>query len=253
MIARAWLAVLVALVVGGCASGVPADPNDPQDVGLLPGDRIRANLQSTWRMLEARAARRELTPDQQQKLIVRRAKELLEGVDPQRVPREWAWAYADVYRTAQQWAHAEALLRAAVQSATTEDRRVNDALRLAEALARNGKIDEALPMARSTFSARAEDKAPILPAILLELVPAARGKGRDADLAKLLEDAIAQHRLAIVDPETVEGASFLIARPHHIRRAWVMVVTLYRAGGDIQRAQDAIRRAMASEATSIRV
>lgn len=76
-----------------------------------------------------------------------------------------------------------------------------------------------------------EDKAPILPAVLLEIVPAGRGKGSDKALADLLVAAMDQHFQTRVDPATEPGKAFLVARKYHIRNSIELASRLYRTAG----------------------
>ena len=54
-----------------------------------------------------------------------------------------------------------------------------------------------------------------------------------------LEKAIEQHEAVVVDPALEAGKAFLIARPHHVRKAWEEAARLYQAAG---KAEDARRR-----------
>jgi hypothetical protein len=90
-----------------------------------------------------------------------------------------------------------------------------------------GQLPDAFKTARQAFNAAPEASAPILPAVLLEMVPAARGKGHDEELAELLEEAIGKHMATVVDPGTVAGVAFLAARPHHVRNAWRTIIEIY--------------------------
>jgi hypothetical protein len=68
-----------------------------------------------------------------------------------------------------------------------------------------------------------ENRAPIMPALALEVVPAARHKGCDRELAQLLEDAIPVYDATVVDGSTQAGKNFLYAKPFHIERArWLI-------------------------------
>jgi hypothetical protein len=64
-----------------------------------------------------------------------------------------------------------------------------------------------------------DQSAPILPATLYEIVPAAEGKGHDKELAELLELAIRCHERTVVDIKTDDGRIFMAARRYHINKA----------------------------------
>lgn len=232
---------LLAILLGGCQTGTPPDPNDPNEVGSAQPEVLRRNLKYASDALLERQMKGEITDVQFHEMLTQYAKDLLgklklESIDPKK-----AWEYADVYRTAQDWRTTEALLRIAVKAAKDEDRRVVDRLRLAQALAHLDRVKEAIAMARTTFDGPSEGKAPILIAVLFDVVPPARGKGFDLQLAKLLEDAIQQTQETKVNPDSEGGRLFLQARPHHVRNAWGMVVELYVTAG---------RRDLADKATA---
>jgi len=84
---------------------------------------------------------------------------------------------------------------------------------------------------------------PILPAVLLAIVPAGEGKGHDAELADLLEQAAAQHEQVVVDANTIPGRIFLLARPKHIRNAFLKAAELYEKAGNSAKATEARQRA----------
>jgi hypothetical protein len=89
-----------------------------------------------------------------------------------------------------------------------------------------------------------EDKIlPILMSVLYEIVPEAQGKGRDTDLARLLEDAIPQHKATVVDAGSEAGRAFLLARPLHVHKAWIKIAQLYQAAGK----EDLARKAIMSD------
>jgi tetratricopeptide (TPR) repeat protein len=229
----------------GCKLSPPPDPNDPRDVGLVQAEVLMRNLQWASRAVNERVSRGEISDEEGKKILAEEAGKLLDAVSIKRVRAKDAWRYAEVFRTAQRWERAEELFETASKHATdtkNEDRRVNDTLRLAEAQAQLGKTVEALATARSVFNAKPENKAPILLAVLYEIVPAAKGKGKDLELARLLEDAIAQHEQVIVDPESDGGKAFFIAKGHHIEKAYSDAVDLYEAAHEPDLAEAARKR-----------
>lgn len=226
----------------GCQTSTYPNPNAAMRIRKDP-ERMKRNLMDSRERLNERIAQGEVTPEDRDRLLREEAQDYAELIPLDEIAPEDAWHYGDVYRDAGDWESAYRLYDVARQVAVTEDRRVNDNLRFARAAAHLGNLDEALEAAGSTFSAPPEEKAPILPGILLEVVPAARDKGRNVELAELLEGAIEQHRLTSVDPSSDAGQAFLIARPHHMRRAWSTVVALYDRAGESQRARAAVRKA----------
>ncbi|MFQ3677551.1 MAG: hypothetical protein SNJ74_06390 [Fimbriimonadaceae bacterium] len=249
-----WIAALAgAVALAGCAFEPPPDPNDPAQVGVLQPEVLMRNLRWAAEFYTERKLRGEIDDAQLRQLLSDYANQLVATVDLDQINPVSAWKYGDVFRTAERWDLAEEALVMAVDFAKrsrNEDRRVNDSLRLAQVLAHQGRVDEAIQMARSTFDTPPDQKAPILYAVLYEIVPAAERKGRDAELAKLLEDAIDQHSQVVVDPNSDSGRAFLGARRHHLSLAWQRVVRLYRQAGrasEAERAQDRAFRMMSEQ------
>jgi hypothetical protein len=234
---------VAALLCAGCHWGVPPDPNDPRTAGLLKPDVLRQDLAGASDALMERVQKGEIDDAKYKELMAKAANSLLDQVDIGQIPPAQAWQYGDVYITARRWKDARRALEIAVKAAKDDDRRVNDNLRLARVLAELGEVPAAVKTARSTFNVTDTGAAPILPATLLEIVPAGAGKGDDAELAALLEDAIACEQRTIVDAKTIPGQSFLVARPHHVRNAWRKVVELYRSAGKTNEAEAAQARA----------
>ncbi len=237
-------AVLIAfagILSGGClmTAEIP-DPNSNLLIGMRP-EIMQRNLASAWSGLERRRQRGEIDEAGRDGLYQAKVEELTQLI-PKEIEDDKAWIYGDVYRDAKKWPQAMALYEQAVKAAKTEDRRVNDHLRLARAQAALGRVKEAAATARETFSAPAPEKAPILPAILYEVVPAGRGKGADAALAQVLADAISQHMEVQIDPATEAGQAFLSARTFHIQKAWTAVVSLYEAAGQRAEARKAMEK-----------
>jgi len=229
----------------GCQTGTLDDPNEVKTAGVLAPEVIRRQLKGTSDMLMARVAKGEITDAQFKELIAKRANELLADLPLDKIDPEKAWEYGDVLRTAQRWPQAKMALEIAVaqaQKGESEDRLINDTLRLAHAQAMLGEIPEAIATADKTMTASVGGSSPILPAVLLEIVPAARGKGHDSALAGLLERAIDKHVATVVDPQTEPGQAFLMARPHHVRNAWRTIVDLYAKSGKDEEAREAIQR-----------
>jgi hypothetical protein len=202
-------------------------------------------LRSLSNRLEADKLSGRLTDEEAQGIIEREAKGLAAKIEIEHVGPTDAWQYGEVLIAAKDWGRAERVLKIAVDHARkigSDDRTVNDTLRLARAQAQLGKVKEAITTARTCFKVPDAGAAPILPATLLEIVPAAEGKGEDVELARLLEDAIAAHLRTKVDPESTAGKMFLLAKWHHIDKAWIKVIHLYQSGGRDDLAREAVSR-----------
>ena len=222
-----WTLALLALV--GC--GQFPNPNDV--AAALPEDRaeIAANImQSVATSLDYKVGHRQISDAQRNELLKEEAENLLKLIDPERVPAADAYRYADLLRMTDRWPEALKSLQTAVKVASTQDRKVNDTLRLAQAQAKTDDVAKALETARSVFGVDPEDRAPILPSVLYELVPAAQGKGKDVELAALLADAIKCHESTRVDEKSDAGRIFLIAARTHIRKAQAKIAELSANG-----------------------
>lgn len=233
-------ALVFAALVAGCKSGTLPDPNEPPANQQVSGDVLLRNVGEVMQVLDQRIQRGEITPAEREQVLHREVKKLLAKVDLKKVPDKQAWQFGDAYRVAGDWETARGLYQKAVDKATTADRKINDTLRLARVEAHFGKVDSAIKLSRSTFTAQPRDKAPILLAILYEVVPEAEGKGKDKELAQLLEDAIAQHKATIVNPANDAGRAFLLARAAHVHNAWIRVARLYQGVGMEKEAREAI-------------
>ncbi len=227
-------------VIAGCKVGPIPDPNDPDMAGANRIEVLQRNLGWAYSALQERVNKGEISVADQHRLIRLKADKLLENVDPRRLRPQDAWRFGDVFRTAQRWEDARKAYEVAVSTAQSEDRRVNDNLRLAQCLAKLGRIDEAISRARSAFKTPPAERAPILPAVLYEVVPAAQGKGNDGKLARLLEEAMREHQTTQIDVNSQAGRAFLTAFPHHLLLGWKKVLELYRSAG--QRGQEAAAR-----------
>lgn len=231
---------LIALVaLGGCENGTLPDPNDPKDVGLMRPDEVQRNLKATSDFINDRRLNGEITDQQGKALIAKRANELLKDIDLSVIAPGDAWQYGEVFITAKKWKEAEQVLRLAIKKPVNEDRRVNDTLRLARVLSELGKCDESIALARSTFNAKVIDAAPILTAVLLEIVPAGVGKGHDVAYGQLLMDSIPQEERVYVDPTLETGKMFLLAKPFHIEHAYRVGIELFRKANREDLAADA--------------
>jgi len=242
VIAR-WLSLCVAAwLAAGCQEPTLPDPNDPSVVGESSPAVLKRDLLDDYVFFQDRVRRGQISPERAEQLLQDDADDMIAHIDLKRIPVIVAWQYGDVFRTGGRWDLAKAAYAVAVKHAKTEDRRVNDTLRLAVAMAHLGEVRDAIQTAKTVMNASPKESAPILPAVLLELVPAAEGKGSDVELAGLLESAIKKHLATVVDPYTDAGAEFMMARGYHVSHAWDKVVELYRAAGRNDLAQAALKR-----------
>lgn len=234
---------MAALLIGGCHPAHIKNPNDPNDAE--PGELAEVfhrNIATAADNLNARVVMGDLTDSRRRELLADYAAKLLETVNTSKVGPEEAWIYADLCITARQYRLAEPLLIEAVKYATAaknDDRRVNDSLRLARVLALNSKVKEGLDLAQKVIDSHPSDPGPVLPSVLLEITPAAEGKGNDLELANLLKEAIRLHLTMQVDPASEAGQAFLYARPFHIRNAWKKIIDLYLANSQNELAKTA--------------
>lgn len=231
---RGFLVGLLAFGMTGCKTGHIKDPNDPADVGRVDPSTLRGNLQTINESLALRLARREITKNQYRELTVKAAVELMTDIETTTIREKDAWQYGEILKNARRWKQAETTLRMAVEFAIktkNDDRRVNDSLRLATVLGELKRPKEAIKMARSVFDAPPNQLAPILLGVYLEIVPATRNQGQDAELAQLIAEAIDCHRRVVVDKNTDAGHTFEIARNFHIARAYGVMQGLYRGVG----------------------
>lgn len=228
---RALAISLIAMTIAGCQSTSPADPNDPSRQGPDQAQVLRNNLRWASDAANQREARGEITQNEGDQLVRDEAQRLAKKITSSDLQGVDAWKFGEVLLAAHDWPRAEKALSYAVAHPTTVDRSVNDTLRLAQVEAQLGNVLKAIALAKSTFNVDANDKAPILPAVLLAIVPAAVGKGYDAQLADLLVQSAAQHEQVIIDPNTMAGKMFLLAKPRHIRHALDLAAGLYDKTG----------------------
>jgi hypothetical protein len=238
----ALLGLLAVSGLAGCRFGQIPNPNEKKLSNTFDGEELQKNVRAADDTLTERLLRGEIDLATKKSLFHDYIREQVGKIDLKDIPTDQVWRYADVYRQLEDWKTTDTLYTRAVDAAKDEDRRVNDTLRLGEVKARLDDVPKGIEIVRSTFAAKPGGKAPILLAVLYEFAPAALGKGHDLEVAKLLESAIEQHLLTHVDPGTEPGQRFLEARPHHISRAWEIIVRVYRETGDEQMFRDAIER-----------
>jgi tetratricopeptide (TPR) repeat protein len=240
---------LFSLFLTGCHFSTFPDPNDPNRAGALQPEVLRRQVKGASDALFDRVKSGEISDAQYKDLLAKYADDLVKSVHIENVDPARAWEYGEVFRTGRMWKQAEAIYQIAVKAAKDEDRRVNDTLWLAEALANLGRVDEAVVEARKTFDTPPNSKAPILYGVLYNIAPAGGGKGKDAELARLLEDAIRRSDLTRVDESTEAGAAFRQALPHHQRNARRLAAKLYLAAGHEADAE----RVLGGKAPTIRI
>ena len=176
--------------------------------------------------LDVKVQKGQITDDQRMEKIREYSEELLKNVDQAQVPPNDLWQYAEILRISRRWPEAEEALLKAIKIPADEDRRIQDTLRLAQAEAHNGKYAQSIETAKKTFSAKDEDTAPILMAVLYEIAPVLKGHGVNTQLAELLSGAITCHSRTKVDLKTDEGRTFYSVRGYHIRKAEILIEQL---------------------------
>lgn len=233
--------LFVALSVGGCRFGQIPNPaakrppaNDPKALQERVG-RVRESL-------EARVRQGTMNPGSMKRVLGDYIQGEINKIDLDRIDTRDIWRIADASRQSGDWNTTKALYELAVKYAPDDDRRVNDTIRLAEAVAMQGDAAKGVTLVRSTFDAKPGNKAPILMATLYEFVPAAMGKGQDLQIALLLEDAVDQHLQTVVDPKTEVGRAFLKSRRHHIQKALEVAIQILHQNGDEALMREALRR-----------
>jgi len=230
--------------------GTPADPNDPGLAGIMTPEVILHTINGYSNALLVRLPRDRLgnvNDADFKRFLAQATNALLDKVKVTHTNPADAWQYGEIYIAAERWQDAEKAEEIAVKAPKSEDRRVNDTLRLARCMAELGDVPEAIKAARSTFNAGNTDTVPILLATLLEIVPAAEGKGDDAGLAGLLEGAIQCEMRTVVNGNTQPGQDFLVARKYHVDNAWKKTIELYSRAGKPDMARAAFVKAVEME------
>lgn len=256
--AAAFLAIICAV---GCHTGTLEDPNDVPTAGPDTADVIMRQLTVASDSLNARRERGEIGERRYRALITNIARDYVSQAKDTTLNNKNARTWAQIYKTARDWKKAEEAFVIAVKvdkDASKEDFNalglwVGDTMELAGAQAHLGNVHEAVETARSVFSAPPKAKVPILTSVLYDVVPVSIGHGADLELAKLLEDAIKQHEEVIVDPSTDGGRNFLLARPHHIQRAWEEAQLLYETAGRHDLALKALQESQRVKITGTKV
>lgn len=246
--ALSFLSLLI--LMAGCRTGTIPDPNEPAMSNVPNGDALSRNIRDLMELLDDRQSRGEITADKRNILQKKVITDLLNRVDVANIRPAQAWQFGDAYRLAGDWAKARDLYAVAVKASKTEDRRINDSLRLARAQANLGESEAAVSTCRTTFDSQPQDKAPILLAVLYEIVQEGYEKSKSEIWATILEQAIEQHKQVIVDPGSKGGRAFLLARPAHIRNAWIKVAKIYQDLNMAERAREAVKNAEADSSNS---
>ncbi|MCH8977872.1 MAG: hypothetical protein IH945_01340 [Armatimonadetes bacterium] len=235
-----WVAA--AVLAAGCEFGQIPDKNKPGPNSEYDGALLQQNVRRVDEVLTDRVMRGQISRAEKQELFHDYIREQVADLVRKDIPEDQVWRFADVYRQMEDWQTTHELYTIAVSTAKTEDRRVNDSLRLAEATAQLGDVMEGMALVRSTFDVKPEGKAPILMATLYEFAPVAQGRGHDRELAVLLEEAARQHLQTIVDSQSDAGRLFMQARRYHLRQAWFAIIRLYRSEQDDEAMRAAIGR-----------
>lgn len=222
-----WLGILV---LAGCSQY----PN-PNDLAKIDApDQVDAGweiLQSMVSKLEFKVTQGEISDKERTEFLKDECHELLQEIDEKSVPPISAWKYADMLRVTEDWPKAEKFLVEAVKTASTPGRKITDSIRLAHAMAKNGKVTESIQAIQPALDASPEDGPLVLPAVLYEYIPAAKGHGQDKKLADVLEKAIQCQLNSKVDVKSDEGRMFLAASRHHLRKAETEVEILRSSSG----------------------
>lgn len=217
--------LILGVLLAGC--GQYANPNDLAQIN--PESRVfvaNKRLESAEATLDFKVQAKEITDERRNLMISEFAEELLKVIDFSVTPKSDYWMYGALLRVTGRWKQAEEVLREAVKVAPNQDRKINDTLKLALAETKNGKVEEGIKTASSVLDVPDQDAAPILPAVLYEIVPAAQGKGHDAELAELLKQAILCHQRVKVDLYSDSGKMFVATSRHHILKAEQKLVEL---------------------------
>ncbi len=229
--------MVTALFAAGCVTKPLPDPNDLRIPAHISASQALQRLRAANELLQARQQAGTMTPPRSKQLIVLYAKDVAAAMDEKTMKPTDAWIFGAVYRSAGDWSQAKSAYEKAVQAATSEERRISDTLRLAEACVHMGEVERAIKLAHSTFDATPQGKPPILPAVLLEIAPQAIGGNFNEQLAELLVGAVDQHEQAVVDPRFRPGQAFEYAKPFHIKRALRLAIALYQGAGQTERAR----------------
>lgn len=169
------------------------------------------------------------------------AKKLVANVNPASVPTADTLAYANAFLTAGIWPSAETLFKKVLQEKLSPEDKVDVTLKVAKCEANLGNVQHAIQLCRSTFTVSPQFKWPILYAVYLEVVPASllHSKNEEIPLARLVEDAIHQHMLAVGDPTIPAQLELMRWRNFHITKAWELVKKLYGSASpaEVKRAE----------------
>lgn len=245
----------------GCGAGVFKNPNDVAQAGPQTPNVIQNHLEIASDELNARKERGEIGDRRFHALMSEIAKDYVSQAKATEINDANAPLWGEIFITAREWEKAEAAFeRAAKADLPHRDKdyvslgRYNtDILRLARVKAELGKVADAIKLTRSVFDVVPKAKAPILPAVMYEIAPAGAGKGMDFELAELIKDAIAQHEQVLIDPNSDAGRDFLLARPHHIHRAWQLAANLYLDAGRPELAEAALDHGREAASSSVRL
>jgi len=208
----------------------------------MAGDVLASNLSNAYDTLEYRRQRGEITEGQLRAFLREYAARLVAKVNLKKVKPTTAYLYGDAYRTAELWDRAKEAYEMAVKADKDLERQIIDGLRLAQCNAMLGDISTCINLVKAHLDAKPEQCAPILPAVLLEIYPAAVGHGLDRELNAVLERAIDCHMRTVVDPNSAGGKAFLIAKPHLVRDAWDMIIATELRNGHADAADTAIAK-----------
>lgn len=241
---RAWW-VLAGLCLAGCHSVAIPDPNNPATAGPRAVAVLQKDLKNASDTINDRVDRGEITTEAGNQILAHYADSELARANLKVIPADQLGELARIEITAHHWQRASALLAERVKQPDSEHNRIVDSLELARCDAELGHINQAISLTRSTFSAPPQEKWPILYKTYLEIVPAAlkHSTGREMDLARLVEDAIRQHELAVGNPAVEPDNSLIAARAFHIQQAWKLIAKIYHSASKADLEKEALTRA----------
>jgi uncharacterized protein HemY len=147
---------LLGLVLAGCKQY--PNPNDLSTVSVE--DRVEVSykwMQNVVNKLDDKVTLREISDEEREQYIAKYAEEVMPQISADRVPPTDMWMYGDLLRITGRWKEAEEAFTQAVKFASGADRKINDTLRLAQAMAMNSKVGEAIKTAATVMTAKDAD------------------------------------------------------------------------------------------------
>ena len=216
-------------VVGFLVSmdAVPSDPNDPAQNPEASFELAERALARHYTFFATRMNDDEIDQVRVDKEMAEYAKYYASILQRDGIKPSDSFRFGQVLRTGRQWQKAyDSYAKAQVYFKNNGDLWVNSTLRMAHCQAALGNEKEAISLMRESFKAAPGDKVGILLAALYEVTPPLQGKASDRKLALLLFDCIDQHLQSVVDPKSMAGAQFVMARRSHLQKALLKAAEL---------------------------